>query len=189
MYTARRTLIIVSLMLLVAGAVRASGSQVEIYGIVSKVVMEPNDGAPERIQIWGVFTLFDGATGGDGATLTPQRGYLYFNLPTFESARQAALKEVADFKAIAGTGQAVAFGRFGYIGAFRDELMSFKGGNPPYLLNGGGPGFNGSHSARIIRAESEKPAAPESYPLNMGLTKLSATGSLAAVVKRLEQTK
>ena len=28
-----------------------------IYGVVSKVVFEPNDAAPERIQIWGAFTL------------------------------------------------------------------------------------------------------------------------------------
>ena len=34
----------------------AASGQVSIYAIVEKVVLEPNDSAPERIQIWGAFT-------------------------------------------------------------------------------------------------------------------------------------
>ena len=188
----RCAVILVSLSLLAAVTVLASGGQLEIYGIVSKVVLEPNDANPERVQIWGTFTLVDNGPAGGGATLTPQRGYLYFNLPTESVAKNTALKEVADFKAIAGKGQAVAFGRFGYIGAFNDELIRSRSdarSNPPYVLNGGGPGFNGSHAAALVRPESAPPSAPETYPLNMGLTKLSPTGSLAAIVKQLEQTK
>ena len=177
-------------LLLATTALLASG-QVGIYAIVSKVVFEPNDKSPERIQIWGAFTLVDGGTGSGGKTLTPQRGYLYFALPSgTENAKQrdAALKEWADFKAIAGTSQAVAFGRFGYIGPFEDELISRPAGNPPYLLIGGNQTtFNGARAENLIRGESVTPESPNSYPVNMGLTKLSATGNLAAIVNQLQR--
>ena len=102
--------------------------------------------------------------------------------------REAALKECADFKAIAGTNQAVAFGRFGYIGVFQDELISRPAGMPPYVLIGGNPAsFNGARAENPIRGESVAPESPNSYPVNMGLTKLSATGDLAAIVNQLQQ--
>jgi len=184
--------ILLSLSLLAAVTALASGSQVEVYGIVSKVVVEPNDAYPERVQIWGTFTLVDNGPAGRGATLTPQRGYLYFSLPTESNAKNAAMKEVSDFRAIAGKGQAVAFGRFGYIGAFNDDLIKSRAdtkSRPPYILNGGGAGFNGSHATVLVRPESAPPSDPETYPLNMGLTKISPTGTLAAIVKQLQQAK
>lgn len=185
-----RVLLPLLILLLAVSAMRASGL-VGIYAVVSKVVFEPNEKAPERIQIWGAFTLVDGGTGSGGKTLTPQRGYLYFVLPSAtENAnlRETALKEWADFKAIAGTSQAVAFGRFGYIGAFADGLISRPAEMPPFVLMGGDPiNFNGSHSENPIRGESATPTSPNSYPLNMGLTKLSSTGSLAAIVNQLQQ--
>jgi hypothetical protein len=184
--------ILFSLSLLAAATALGSGGQIEIYGIVSKVVLEPNDAHPERVQIWGTFTLVDNSSAGRGATLTPQRGYLYFNLPTESNARNAAMKEVSDFQVIAGKGQAVAFGRFGYIGAFNDDLIKSRvdtKSRPPYVLNGGGPGFNGSHATVLVRPGLAPPSDPETYPLDMGLTKLSPTGNLAAIVKQLEQAK
>src|SRR5262245_22057886 len=132
-----RMFMIVLIVSLVSAKLMASG-QVGIYAVISKVVLEPNDRSPERIQIWGAFTLVEGGTGGNGATLTPRRGYLYFTLPVAEERlqREAALKEWADFKSIAGTGQAVAFGQLIYIGAFTDELISRPAGMPPYLILG-----------------------------------------------------
>jgi len=184
-----RLLISVLILLLISSVLLASGPA-GIYGVVSKVVFEPNDAAPERIQIWGAFTLVDGGTGSGGKTLTPRRGYLYFVLSSESpSQRAVALKEWADFKAIAGTGQAVAFGNFGYLGAFTDELISRPGGVPPYFLTGGGPeNRNGAHAENPIRAESTPPNSPGFYPVNLGLTKLSSTGNLAAVVKQLQET-
>src|SRR3954465_12340094 len=124
MKTANKIFPAVLMLLLAASATQASGV-VGIYAVVSKVVLEPNDRAPERIQIWGAFTLVDGGVG--GKTLTPHRGYMYFSLPGTgnfgtdnRGQREAALKEWADFRAIAGTGQAVAFGSLGYIGVFSD---------------------------------------------------------------------
>ena len=183
-----RLLLLISIVLMATPHLMASG-QVGIYGVISKVVFEPNDKTPERIQIWGAFTLVDGGTGSGGKTLTPQRGYLYFTLQAASSPveKEVALKEWADFKAVAGTGQAVAFGRIIYIGAFSDELISRPAGMPPYLILGGAGGSgSGGASKNIVRAESVAPSAPDIYPLNMGLTKLSSTGNLAAVVKELQ---
>src|SRR5678815_4247355 len=101
-----RLVLLISIVLLASTALTASGL-VGMYGVIRKVVFEPNDKAPERIQIWGAFTLVDGGTSNGGRTLTPQRGYLYFLLPSVDSPsqREAALKEWTDFKAVAGTGQ------------------------------------------------------------------------------------
>jgi hypothetical protein len=171
-----------SLVVLVLTTSLIASGTAGVYALLTKVVLEPNASAPERIQLWGAFTLAEGAN-----TLTPQRGYMYFKLPADPKLREAALKEWTDFKTIAGTGQAVAFGRFGYIGAFADELISRPAGNPPYVLLEGAqvPGMWGAKNP--VRAESVTPAAPDNYPVDMGLTKLSSTGNLAAVVKRLEE--
>jgi hypothetical protein len=186
MKTAARVLVVVPVLLLATLALSASG-EVGVFAIVSKVVLEPSDTAPERIQIWGAFTLVDRDVTTGKQTLTPQRGYMYFTLSGSPSRRETALKEWADFKAIAGTGQAVAFGRFGYIGRFSDELISRPSGSPPYVLMGGDPySFSGSRAENPVRAESAPPGTPSIYPLNMGLTKLSSTGDRAAVVKQLQ---
>lgn len=194
MKTGAKAFLTVLILLFAASALTASGL-VGIYAVVSKVVFEPSDRAPERIQIWGAFTLVDGGAGTGGKTLTPQRGYMYFSLPGTgnfgtenRGQKETALKEWADFKAIAGTGQVVAFGSLSYIGAFSDELISRPAGMPPYVLMV--PGYGDSiqlHSKNPIRQESVAPTAPDSYPPGMGLTKLSSTGDLAAIVNQLQQ--
>jgi hypothetical protein len=173
--------VLAALMLLAATMLLFASGTVGIYGIVSKVVFEPSDKAPERIQIWGAFTLVNGGTSSGGTTLTPKRGYLYFTLPGTEnpSQRETALKEWADFKAIAGTGQAVAFGRFGYLGVFSENMN--------ILMAAGTANSNGSRAEYPVRSESAAATMPAPYPLNMGLTKLSGTGDLAAIVKQLQQ--
>lgn len=65
----------VILAVLSLGTARASG-YVGVYALIDKVVMEPNADNPERIQIFGVFSI---AT--DKQVFQPaQRGYLYFTL-------------------------------------------------------------------------------------------------------------
>ena len=97
-----------------------------LYAIVQKVVFEPNDKAPERIQIWGVFALADTVRGGNSYT-KPQHGYLYYSLP--KGKESTALKEWADFNAVAGTGQGIAFGtRYAPLGKVRVD--SEKPGSP-----------------------------------------------------------
>jgi hypothetical protein len=78
---------------------------VGIYAVVDRVVLEPNDTAPERIQIWGAFSL---ATGRGETYESPVRGYMYYALD--KNQPDASKKEFADLKRIAGTSQCVGFG-------------------------------------------------------------------------------
>jgi hypothetical protein len=78
---------------------------VGVYGYVDKVVLEPSDGQPERIQIWGGFALAEGR----GDTYAPaKRGYMYFTVKPGEE--EICRKEWNDLKTLAGGEQFVAFG-------------------------------------------------------------------------------
>lgn len=113
-----------------------------IHAVIEKVVFEPSEAAPERVQIWGAFVIVGNAA--------PQRGYLYFGLPAWvmecstcpspANATANAKKEWADLKAIEGTGQGVAFGWRFFMGR--------------------------------VRPGSETPQSPDRYPVFMGLTKM-----------------
>jgi hypothetical protein len=159
---------------------QASGP-VGIYAIVEKVVFEPSEQAPERIQVWGAFAYAD-AAGGRALAISPaRRGYLYFKLPTViagftePSQLETVRKEWADLKAVAGTGQAIAFGSWGYRSNNR----------PPHLLERGSRG--GEAADMRVRPASEAPASPAAYQTNAGIVKLGADGSHAAVVKQLQE--
>ena len=175
--------VLLALALVILSAELDASGQVGIYAIIEKVTLEPNDSAPEQIQIWGAFTLTE-----NGATLTPRRGYMYFSVPPLANAaqKQAIVKEWKDLKSVAGTGQAVAFGLVGYIGAFSDELISRPAGMPPYLLVPTARS-NYSSSRNILRPETETPpATPDPYITNVGVTKLPGAGNLSVVVDKLK---
>jgi hypothetical protein len=91
-----------------AAAVNAS-DRVGIYGVIDKVVFEPNETNPERVQLWGRFAI---ATRNDRDLYDAVRnGYLYFQLP---SEPRQARAEWNDLKSLAGTRKIVAFSaRFG----------------------------------------------------------------------------
>jgi len=98
------------------GAARARASDpIGIYALVDKVVFEPNETNPERIQILGAFAIAEGY----GYTYKKaERGYLYYKLNTDKPA--ACRNEWADLKSVAGTGQIVALGsRYGEKGTLR----------------------------------------------------------------------
>jgi hypothetical protein len=98
-------LLAIVLGLLVGTAFEARASDpVGIYAIVDKVVFEPSDAAPERVQVWGAFAIAKGR----GETYEPaERGYMYFKLG---SEPEVTRKEWADLKAVAGSGQIVGLG-------------------------------------------------------------------------------
>jgi hypothetical protein len=99
-----------------------------IYARIDKVVLEPATGSPERIQIWGVFSISDGNRTTFSA---PARGYLYAKL---EANAQATLAEWNDLKQVAGTGGIVAFGLNGRTLRLRKPADKLE--NPdPYPLN------------------------------------------------------
>lgn len=128
------------------------------YGVIDKVVLEPNTGPATSAQIFGVFSFavkraadfsqpwppgsFGTQNTGD-VYAAVQKGYLYY---TCASGKEAACRnEWADLKALAGTGDVVGFGsRWAMTGR--------------------------------VRAVTEKAAAPEVYPLNVGLVKMGIHG-------------
>jgi hypothetical protein len=180
-----KALVVIVVILAAVTLARASGT-IGIYAIVEKVVLEPNDKSPARIQVWGAFAYADGGTAQD--TSNARRGYLYFRLP--DTNTEACLKEWADLKAIAGTGQAVGFGYYGYIGRFSDlqpdaPTSSPPRSTPPYtlLLYPGG----GLQIDLRIRPAAEPVANPVVYSTDSGIVKLAGTGSHAAVVARLKK--
>jgi hypothetical protein len=185
----------------------ASGP-VGIYGIVERVVFEPNETAPERLQVWGVFAYVDGclsnprwataapvecsvlsarAAADRPAGLSPvQRGYLYFKLPavvpdlTTEADVDLVRREWADLRAVAGTGQAIGFGRWGYIGSF----ASIPARAYENVVRPGGQ-RGGDFTDLRVRPASEAPASPATYQTNAGIAKLSDSGSHAEIVAQL----
>lgn len=165
------------LILSIVTVIHASGP-IGIYGIVEKVVFEPNERMAERIQVWGAFAYADGGfTQPQPGLSAVRKGYLYFQDPTHSQAIQ---REWSDLKAIAGTGQAVAFGTWIYIGAFPTQ----PGDRPPngiYLPSGGNP------IDLRVRAESERPSSPAIYAANTGMVKLSNEGSHAEIVRLLKE--
>jgi hypothetical protein len=94
-----------ALVALVAPTARAS-DPTGIYAFVDRVVFEPSDAAPERIQVWGAFALANRVNRNDYHDA--ERGYMYFKLRPGEE--EICKKEWADLKSVAGTRQIVAFG-------------------------------------------------------------------------------
>lgn len=175
--------VILAIAVLLAGAVHLGASgPLGIYGIVDKVVFEPNEQSPERVQVWGAFMYVETSVVGQSLTVSkPTRGYLYFRLGG--SADALVRNEWADLKSVAGTGQAVGFGRWGYIGGFGSLQPDATSNTPPYILERS-PG-NPRTDLRV-RPATEKPAGPALYQTDSGVVKLSETGSHAAIVKQLK---
>ena len=78
---------------------------VGVYAYVDKVVLEPSEGKPERIQIWGGFAL---AEGGGDTYAKAKAGYMYFSIKPGEE--EISRKEWNDLKSMAGKDEYVAFG-------------------------------------------------------------------------------
>jgi hypothetical protein len=99
---------ICALQVLSAANVIAKGATIGIYAIVDDVALEPNDNAPERVCIRGVFIV--PVPESSGQYKAPQRGSLYFRLvPGMDSV---ARTEWTALKALAGTNQAIGFAQY-----------------------------------------------------------------------------
>jgi hypothetical protein len=92
-------------------------------------------------------------------------------------------KEWADLEAVAGTGQAVGFGSWGYIGGF-SQLLPASRPKPPGVILERVPSGGRTTDLRV-RPPTELPMDPAAYQTNAGIVKLSASGSHAAIVKQL----
>ncbi len=136
---------------LIGGATIYASDMVGIYTVVEKVVMEPSDAAPQRVQIWGAFAL---AEPKNGSLYGPaQRGYVYYSCPSGQET--VCRREWEDLKSVAGKNTGVGFG------------MRF------------------SNNGRIRKAD-EKPAAPDVYPIERGIIRLSAGHDSMPVIDRLK---
>jgi hypothetical protein len=175
-----RTAAWAAIVVLMAGSHPSASGSVGFYGLIERVVFEPNAASPERVQVWGVFAYADGGAraGGVAGMSRPERGYLYFTLPV-PAPRAAAhtdaglvRREWADLAAVAGTGQAVAFGLWGYFGRFGDLEPAQRLSHIPGMY---------------VRPPSGPPATPAPYWANAGVVRLSDRGSHAAIVARLRE--
>jgi hypothetical protein len=129
--------------------------------------------------------------GADGLSLTvspAKRGYLYFRLPmgaddmADPSQMEIIKREWADLKAVAGTGQAIGFGVWAYIGAFPGLQPDAGTTSPPYILEHS----RGNPITDLrVRPASERPGSPALYQTDAGLVKLRENGSHAEIVKQL----
>src|SRR5690349_7235300 len=137
-----------TLLVVVAGVSLAHASDpTAVYARVDKVVLEPNPDSPENIQIWGVFSMALPNDRND--YLPPARGYLYFKLA---ANKEAARKEWADLKSVAGSGQIVAFGSR-YESQARLRKTDERPENPdPYSTNIGLRKVGARTDYRPIRA-------------------------------------
>ena len=175
-------------LVLSAPVVSASGP-IGIYGLIDKVVFEPNEANAERVQLWGAFAYVEGgATVANGASPV-RRGYLYFRLDPAISPQQRDVvrNEWTDLKTVAGTGQVVGFGRWGYIGGFGGLDPAVRSSNPPYILEMY-PG-RGEMTDMRVRPPTEAPASPAVYQTDTGVVKISAEGNHAAIVKALKDAR
>ena len=104
-----------------------------IYARIDKVVLEPNDEKPERIQIWGTVALAKVRSVDD--YVQPVKGYLYYSL--VPGKEDTCRKEWADLKKVAGKDQCVAFAtRYGKLGTVRKADQKPKDPDP-YVLGRG----------------------------------------------------
>lgn len=186
-----KSLAVLAGVLLASTLVFASG-RIGFYGIIEKVVFEPNETAPERIQLWGAFMYVDGGASRNVAVSAPKRGYLYFriqsNYPGYTSQAQMDLtrKEWADLKAVAGTGQAVGFGSYGYIGTF-SVLEPGGVAAPPSFLYENRPSGGDQADLRVRPASEAPPSNPATYQTETGVVKISEAGSHAEIVRKLKE--
>lgn len=177
---------LVAAVVLLTTTARASGL-VGMYALIERVVLEPNAQSPERIQVWGAFAYANGGVG-DGMIgwSDATRGYMYFALPTLVTPddRSTTLirREWADLTAVAGTGQVVAFGRWGYIGRF--DVLTGDGAQGPHMFLERAP-WGGERTDLRIRGAGETPRSPAAYQFNAGVVRIPAEGTHRALVAQL----
>jgi hypothetical protein len=113
-FSSRLGIVWLALVFATLGMVRASGP-IAVFALLDRVVLEPNDNAPTRIQLWGTFSVAKERYSGEYRA--PEKGYLYYKL---ESNMEQPTRSIwADLKKVAGSGEVVGFGG-GY--ASREDL-------------------------------------------------------------------
>ena len=185
--------VVIAVVLTIAALVPlAASGPLGIYAIVERVVFEPNETAPEQIQVWGAFAYADLGPNNQLLGASPaKRGYMYFRLrpnaatTLSESQVELVRREWNDLKSVAGTGEAVAFGKWGYIGAFDGLTPAARNYSPPYILEQVPAVNRQSQTDLRVRQSTEKPVSPAYYQTNVGVVKLTATENFAPIIQSL----
>ena len=152
-----------ALLLLKGGDLRAS-DQLGIYAIVEKVVFEPSESAPQRIQIWGAFVV---PVPMSSFQYKPaERGYLYFKIAP--GKEEITRKEWADLKAVAGTGQGIAFAQY-------------------WVPNPNDPSGNPLHALEVRVHKAGDSVVPDVYPLGIGVVKMGNQDNQLRIVNQLKE--
>ena len=147
-------LLLAAALALATGIVAQASGPVAVYAKVDRVVMEPNEEAPERIQIYGVFSVAKTSTANSFGP--PARGYLYYRLSTKTDNTndnadvRTVRNEFRDLKAIAGTNAIVAFG------------AQWQG-------------------VPTVRSLDQKPESPDLFTLNFGIRKINQDTDYAPI--------
>jgi len=97
--------IVLGMCAMTAVTLRAS-DMVGVYAVIEKVVLEPSEAAPQRVQIWGAFALSDQKSGSNYGPA--QRGYMYYTCPAGQET--TCRREWADLQTVAGKDIGVGFG-------------------------------------------------------------------------------
>jgi hypothetical protein len=127
----------------------AKNGNIGIYGIVDKVVFEPDESSPERIQIWGLFAIPVPIS--SGLYQAPQRGVLYFSIPP--DRKEIVRKEWVELKRLAGSGQILGF--TGY-----------------WVPNPSDPQGN-PHTSLVVHVHKNGLLGlPDAYPLGIGVLRI-----------------
>jgi len=150
------TPIVVTFALALAVLPLRASDMLGMYGLIDKVVLEPDDKEPTAVQVWGAFAIANRVNNLAGYA-APEQGYFYYSCPKAQDTK--CVSEWADLKAAATKGDIVGFGsRY-------------------------------SPSGRL-RKTTEKVAAPDMYPINIGVVKITPdmypdmVRSLRAMAKR-----
>jgi hypothetical protein len=118
----KRVVILTTILLSIGNAAARASDPVGIYGVIERVVFEPNSKKPERIQIWGWFEMANHET--QFEYFEPKRGCLYYSLA--DGKQDVCRIEWKDLEASAGTGRCIAFGQrhteLGKVRKVGDEL-------------------------------------------------------------------
>jgi hypothetical protein len=122
--------------------ITAKGSGVGIYALIDQVDFDQGGPLSKTVQISGVFVI--PVPMSSGAYQAPQRGYLYFWIPS--DREQAARNELDQLRTVAGTRQVVGFAFY-------------------WVPNPNDPGGNPHHSLEVRVRRTGEGAAPDVYPI------------------------
>ena len=122
--------------------ITAKGSGVGIYARIDQVDFDQGGPLSKTVQISGVFVI--PVPMSSGAYQAPQRGYLYFWIPS--DREQAARNELDQLRTVAGTRQVVGFAFY-------------------WVPNPNDPGGNPHHSLEVRVRRTGEGAAPDVYPI------------------------